>query len=253
MAAFFRARFTILTAVLAVVLAACGSSGNSSQPAAASQSKNSPIAAVKAPAGKRWTQVASETALGGIVVGNPNAPIKLVEYASHTCPHCAEFAAQAAAPLRDKYIASGKVSYEIRNQIHDPIDLTIAMLARCNGPASFQPLAEQVWANLNPIVQRLEANGKAVDDAGKAPEAKRWQEIAKASGLIDFFAAHGLPPAKANACLTDPSAKAIYERSEKQSDQLNVTGTPTFFLNGRNIGTHNWQTLEPVLQKAGAR
>jgi protein-disulfide isomerase len=190
------------------------------------------------------------------VVGNPDAPIKLVEYASHTCPHCADFAAEAATPLRDKYVAGGVVSYEIRNQIHEPFDLTIAMLARCNGPASFQPMAEQVWANLDTIVQRIKAGGKALDAAGKAPEAQRWREIAKASGLIDFFAAHGLPAAKANQCLTDPAAKAIFDRSEQQSDQLNVSGTPTFFINGRLVELSNdpvWPQIEAALHNAGAR
>ena len=253
MTSIFRARFTILAAVLAVVLVACGSRGNPSQPARHDPPKAGATAAITPPAGKRWAQVASETAMGGIVVGNPNAPVKLVEYASHTCPHCAEFSAQAAAPLRDKYIASGRVGYEIRNQVHDPIDLDIALLARCNGPASFQPLAEQVWANLDAIVKRIQANGKELDAAGKASDAERWRAIAQATGLIDFFAAHGLPPAKAKQCLTDPAARAIFERSEKQSDDLKIAGTPTFFLNGRNIGTHTWQTLEPLLQKAGAR
>jgi protein-disulfide isomerase len=249
MTAPFRARFVLLAASLALALAACGAKDGAKEP-----SKAEPIAAITPPASEQWTQISSETPMGGVVVGNPDAPIKLVEYASHTCPHCADFAAEAAKPLREKYIASGVVSYEIRNQVHDPIDLTIAALARCNGPASFQPLAEQVWANLDTIVQRVEAGGKALDAAGKGPDAKRWQGIAKASGLIDFFAAHGLAPDKAMQCLADPAkVEAIYDRSEKQSDELNVTGTPTFFLNGRNIGTHTWQTLEPVLQNAGAR
>ena len=74
MTVLFRARFTILAAALAMVLAACGSSGSPSQPAASGSSKSSQIAAIKPPPGKRWTQVASETAMGGIVVGNPDAP-----------------------------------------------------------------------------------------------------------------------------------------------------------------------------------
>jgi protein-disulfide isomerase len=254
MIAGFRASFTILAAGLALALAACGGKDSASAPAANEPPKSEPIAAIAPPAGQKWAETASETELSGVVVGNPDAPVKLVEYASHTCPHCADFSAEAATPLRDKYIASGVVSYELRNQIHDTIDLTVAMLARCNGPASFQPLAEQVWANLPQIVQAARANGAALDAAGKGPEATRYQAIAKASGLTGFFAARGLPEAKAMQCLADPAkATAIFDRSNKQSDELDVEGTPTFFINGRNIGTQTWQTLEPMLQNAGAR
>lgn len=245
----FKLGFTVLAVGLSLALSACGSKDDTAAPA-----KAETIAPIAPPAGRQWVDMASETEMGGVVIGNPNAPIKLVEYASHTCPHCAEFSAEAATPLHDKYVASGVVSYELRNQIHDPIDLTISLMARCNGPASFQPLAEQVWANLLQIVQTSRANADALKAAEGGPEAQRYQGIAKASGLIDFFAARGLPEEKAMQCLADTGkAATIFDRSNKQSDDLQVAGTPTFFLNGRNIGTHTWQTLEPVLQNAGAR
>ena len=245
----FRPGFLALAAGLSLALAACGSKDDPAEPP-----KAEAIAPIAPPAGQKWADIAAETEMGGIVIGNPNAPVKLVEYASHTCPHCAEFSAEAARPLHDKYVASGVVSYELRNQIHDPVDLTIALLARCNGPASFQPLAEQAWADLLQIVQTSRANADALKAAGAGPEAQRYQGIAKAAGLIDFFAARGVPAEKAMQCLADTSkASAIFDSSNKQSDELDVTGTPTFFLNGRNIGTHTWQTLEPVLQNAGAR
>ena len=103
-------------------------------------------------------------------------------------------------------------------------------------------------------MKNADAHATAINAAAQGPEAQRYLGVANAAGLIDFFAAHGLPPDKARPCLADPAkAAAIVERSDKQSDQLNIAGTPTFFLNGRNIGTHTWETLEPVLQNAGAR
>ena len=140
MTAVSRIRLMAVAASLALALAACGGKDKASAPpqnetAQSEPPKSEPIAAVSPPAGQKWVDTASDTALGGVVIGNPDAPVKLVEYASHTCPHCALFAAEATGPLRDKYIASGVVSYGIRNQIHDPVDLDVAMLARCNGPA----------------------------------------------------------------------------------------------------------------------
>jgi protein-disulfide isomerase len=234
-----------------VALAAC----NSKEAAADGElAEGKPVAAVPAPAGQSWSDVASFTPEGGVVEGNPNAPIKLVEYASHTCSHCAEFSEAASEPLRTKYIASGRVSYELRNQIHDPIDLTIAVLARCAGPQAFHAFAEQGWANLAPMFEKIQANSAALEAAQAATGAARMDGVATAAGLYDFFAQRGVSRDQARACLAKTeTATQIAANSDTQSNELNITGTPTFFINGSNVGTQTWQTLEPMLQRAGAR
>ena len=246
---------TIRTASLALAatlaLAAC----NSKDDAAGSEvAEGKPVAAVPAPAGQAWSDVAAFTPEGGVVTGNPNAPIKLVEYASHTCSHCAEFAATGSEALRTKYVDTGKVSYELRNQIHDPIDLTFAVLARCAGPEAFHAFAEQGWANLPKMFENVQANAAAMDGAMSQQGAARFDTIAQGAGLYDFFAQRGISRDQGKTCLanTDTATK-IAANSDTQSNELNVTGTPTFFINGRNVGTQTWATLEPMLQRAGAR
>ena len=246
-----------LAAALTLGLAACGDgAGDEATP------RSEAIAAIPAPEGASWADTATETPEGGYRIGNPDAPIKLVEYASHTCPHCADFAAEAMDEIRDKYVASGVVSFELRNQIHDAIDLTIARLARCGGdPASFQPLADQAWANLPQIIAPAQQNPQALQNAMSLPEEQRFPTLAQNLGLIDFFAARGLPREQQLTCLRDfASVTAIAERSNQQSEELNVTGTPTFFLNGREITLQSgpnapspWQQVEAALQNAGAR
>ena len=246
-----RIRTASVALVAALTLAAC----NSKDEAATGEvAQGEAVAAVPAPAGQSWSDVAAFTPEGGVVEGNPNAPIKLVEYASHTCSHCAEFAAAAAEPLRTKYVDSGKVSYEIRNQIHDPIDLTFAVLARCAGPEAFHAFAEQGWGNLAAMFDNVKANSAAMEGAMSQQGAARFDTIAQGAGLYDFFAQRGVSRDQAQTCLakTDTATK-IAANSDSQSSELNVTGTPTFFINGRNVGTQTWATLEPMLQKAGAR
>lgn len=244
-----RATFTALAAPLALALAACGSDTEEGE-----IPEGEVIAPIEAPDGQVWADMARMTDEGGIEIGNPGAPIKLVEYASHTCGHCAEFSEQAAAPLRDNYIASGRVSYEIRNQIHDPIDLTFAILARCAGPAAFHPLAEQGWTNLNSFFENAQANEAGYRAAAESSGTQRFLGMAQVTGMFDFFAQRGISRDQAMACLADETvAGDIAQKSEQQSRELNVTGTPTFFINGRNVGTQNWNTLEPMLQRAGAR
>ena len=113
-------RFAVSVAALAL-LSACGGNGNSSAPAA-------PVAAVAAPAGQDWTQIVSKTADGGYVMGNPNAAIKLVEYGSRTCPTCGAFGQTGMKPLEEKYVKSGKVSYEFRDFLVHAPDLGVAAL-----------------------------------------------------------------------------------------------------------------------------
>jgi protein-disulfide isomerase len=235
-----------------LALAACNSKDDAA--ADGTVAEGAAVAAVVPPAGKSWSEVASFTPEGGVVEGNPNAPIKLVEYASHTCSHCAEFSVKAAEPLRTKYVESGKVSYELRNQIHDPIDLTFAVLARCAGPEAFHAFAEQGWANLEGMFANVRANEAALQAATQAQGAARFDGIANAAGLYDFFAQRGVSRDQARTCLAkEQTATQIAANSDTQSTELNVAGTPTFFINGSNVGTQTWETLEPMIQRAGAR
>lgn len=235
-------------APLVLALSACNSGE-----ADTAELSGEPIDPIEAPAGQSWTETAIATDMGGIQVGNPDAPLKLVEYASHTCPTCARFAEDSHAALED-YIASGVVSFEIRNQVHDGLDLTFAMLARCGDPATFHPLANQGWASLGEIVQAAQANPQAVQTAMSVQDDSRFQQIAQATGLIDWFAARGISRDQAMQCLSDPAlAEQIVQNSTQQSTEFDVTGTPTLFLNGRKIEGSSWAAAEAALQEAGAR
>src|SRR6478735_1491986 len=84
-----------------------------------------------------WSKVAVRKADGSFVQGNPDAKLKLVEYLSFTCPHCAHFEHEAIGPLTAKYIRTGLVSYEVRHAVRDGYDLAATLLARCSGPGPF--------------------------------------------------------------------------------------------------------------------
>lgn len=243
---FRRVLVTAMAAPLALALAACGSGEEAAV-------NGEPIDPIEAPAGQSWAETAAVTPEGGYVVGNPDAPIKLVEYASHTCPACAVFSQESSAGL-DEYVATGVVSYEIRNQIHNPLDLTLAMMMRCGEPTAFHPRAKDAWVNLNAIIDGAQQDQAAMAAAFQAPEAERFQRIAEVSGLLDFFAARGVSRDQAMQCLADTEqARQIAQNSTTQSDELGVTGTPTFFLNGRRLDGASWSDVEAALQAAGAQ
>lgn len=213
-----------------------------------------PLAEIEAPDNRTWTDFVTITEFDGYLIGNPDAPLKLVEYASHTCGGCAYFSERGAPVLKRNYVSKGIVSLELRNLIRDPIDLTIATLVRCGQPENMEPLSSQAWAALDDIFANVNQNGAAFDVAGNLPEGERFVAIAEAAGLIDFFAARGLSSNQARQCLANvEKIKGIAERSQAQVRDLGLTGTPTFILNGQKLDVGQWEGLEPVLQRAGAR
>lgn len=213
------------------------------------------IAAIAAPAGSSWGQSVLRTEQGGWQVGNPDAPIKLIEYGSLTCPACAAFSVEGAAPLHAEYIESGRVSYELRSfMIHGVVDLLLTRLLECAPATAAVPLADQVWANLDAITGGVQANGAAVEAALQLPENQRFAAAAEAGGLTAFFAARGISADQSRQCLADSAAaEALAEKTQAAAEADEVTGTPTFFLNGARVDGTSWTVVEAALQRAGAR
>lgn len=216
--------------------------------------KGEALPAMAAPAGTNWADTVTITPEGGYVVGNPDAPLKLVEYASHTCGHCADFSKAGKPVLKDKYVPTGVVSFEQREVFLNPFDLVIAGLAQCGAKEQFQPLSDQVWGNLESVFAGLQGNPQAVEAAGALPTNQRFAAIAQATGLLDFFAARGVSADQGVTCLTDAAKmEALVKSTEANSAKDQIQGTPTFFLNGKRLEGTTWEMVEPQLQRAGAR
>jgi protein-disulfide isomerase len=235
-----------LAAPIALALAACGGGSGDVE-------DGDVIAPIAAPEGTNWGETVTISEEDGYVLGNPDAPLKLVEYASHTCGACANFSAQAKPGIKE-FVATGVVSFEQRNLVRDPIDLTIATLVRCGAKENMQPLSDQAWGNLEATFAAVNQNNAAYQAAGGAPLEERFVGIAQAAGLIDFFAARGLSADQQLACLTDTETiEGIANNSTTQASELSINVTPTFLLNGRRLEVNQWREIEGVLQRAGAR
>jgi protein-disulfide isomerase len=203
-----------------------------------------------------WTKRVAATPQGGFVMGNPAAKVKVVEYGSLTCGHCAAFSAaafdaKAGAPLL-AHVRSGKVSYEFRNFVLNGTDVAASLVARCTGPAGFFKFADRAYATQRQWMDRignLSAAQKAqLNGLSKSQTLVRLGEI---GGLVQMGTQMGLPAARAKACLADPAALDRLGKMYEAAEALGVEGTPTFFLNGRNIGTHDWASLQPLIRQAG--
>ena len=241
---------TAIALPIALGLAACGSGAEGE-----AALDGEPAAAVPAPDGQAWSEIAEITDRSGFLVGTPEAPIKLIEYGSMTCPGCAAFSQAAAEPLMSDYVDTGRVSFELRSfAIHGPLDLALTLMIDCGEPSQAVPLADQVWANLPAILDRYQAAGPQLEQALAMPEDQRFVAFAEAAGLLDFFASRGISRDQARTCLANTDRiTELAEASESYASQDDIGGTPTFVLNGQTLDVNTWPKVEAALQRAGAR
>ena len=236
-------------AALALTAAACDKKVGDNAPAASAKS----VPGIPAPNGGDWTEQVTATPQGGFLMGNPDAPVKLVEYASLTCPHCRDFTEHAADPLREKYVKTGRVSWEFRNFVLNPLDVAATLVARCQGPQPYFKLAEQLYADQENWVKTFNDAGEAeLKRISALPEDQQFVALIKASGLDRFFRARGVPEARIESCLKDKAAlQKIVALRDLGSNQDKVTGTPSFVINGElQENVFDWPTLEGKLNGA---
>jgi protein-disulfide isomerase len=236
----------IVLAALALPLAACGDKEGGTSAAA-------PVAAVPPPAGTVWADTVAATPEGGFVMGNPKAAVRLTEFASYTCSHCADFSATSSEELRE-LVNTGKISFELRNFIRDPLDMTTTLLARCGGKDPFFALSEQFFGNQAAMFERAQGMGdEAYKAAMSAPPEQRFINLADATGLLQFAKERGIPEQQAKQCLANgKEAEALAKRVQEATTQYNIQGTPALLLNGsvvENVTT--WEALKPKLKEAG--
>ena len=209
---------------------------------------NAPIEAVAAPNGGDWTKTIVATPEGGLLMGNPKADVKLIEYGSMTCPHCAEFAEKGTPQLIDKYVKSGRVSFEFRNFLRDGLDMSMALVARCGGPERFFTLSEAMYKDQRSFFERAQAATPQQQQAAAASPAG----FAELAGLQQWAAQRGVPSAKSNACLADQSTqdKLVQVSNDVTTQFPGFSGTPTFIINGKMIEERTWDSVEPQLRDA---
>lgn len=206
-----------------------------------------PVAAQAAPA-KDWSRAVTLTKEGAHLIGNPAAKTRLVEYVSYTCPHCAHFVAEGTAQLKAGWVAKGLIAVEVRNLVRDKYDLLAALLARCGGPAGFPGHHEALFA------AQQDWFGKAIALENSPPdypagmsEAAIMADLASRIGLVSLMEKRGVPAARSRACLADAKAMQSVVAMTRRAGADQVTGTPSFIINGALTQAHDWASLRPLL------
>lgn len=210
------------------------------------------LALVGAAAPRDWTQTVVATPEGGFRMGNPAAPVTLVEYGSLACSHCAQFHSDSKAPLLQQ-VKSGRVSYEFRNYVLNMPDMAATVLSRCNGASSYFRMNDAYFSAQEQWLARYKAGHDKLHATEGLPPEQQLAPVAEIAGLTAIAVKAGLPAAKARQCLSDPAAIDRLVAMKKSGwATYRVRGTPTFIVNGKPVGSMAWADLAPLLKPPGS-
>lgn len=169
------------------------------------------------------------TAPGDFSIGSADAPVKIVEYASFTCPHCANFHAAVFQDLKRDYIDTGKVHFTLREVYFDRYGLWAAMVARCGGDMRYYDITGMLFAQ----------QAEWLD----SPEPMQVLANLRTIGV-----AAGLDGAAIDVCLNDATqADALVAQFETNMKADAVKGTPTLFVNGTMLSNLTYDDLKVVI------
>ncbi len=199
--------------------------------------------------GANWATMQDETE-GGHRFGNPEAKVKLVEFMGYTCSLCATFARQGDSAIRLAYVPTGRISYEIRHLIRDPVDLTAALLTHCGEPQKFAGNHEAIMYRYEDWMAKVQKSTQAQRSRWQfGSHSARFQAIASDLDFYDIMQGRGYTRSQIDACLSDEAkAQAMAEQSAADIAKYGLPGTPSFVLDGELLeGTHNWPALEKRL------
>jgi protein-disulfide isomerase len=212
-----------LIAAAAVALSGCGGPGSP-----ATVATTAAIDKTKAPP---EAQLLRPGPLGEHVLGNPNAPVTMVEYASLTCPHCRNYHANVFPKVKRAYIDTGKVRYIIREFPIGHTSGTAAIANHCVPPQKFLPLMES-FLSRQPEWVSQEVRPDAI------------YGVAKSSGMSrDAF----------DKCLANQSIIDGLTEVKQRGRQYGVIGTPTFFVNGRKAqGEVTFEEIKAMIEPSAS-
>ncbi|MBH1943376.1 DsbA family protein [Erythrobacter sp. YJ-T3-07] len=204
-------------------------------------------------AAQSWLQTVERTPVSHIV-GNPDAPVTVIEYLSYTCPHCREFAMQGEEILKLGYVSKGDLRYEYRDVAANPVDLTAAMMARCGAPEKF-PGNHSALMMAQPqynALMRLATKAQS-DRWFNGDKAARRRAVASDLNLYAIFERRGYTRVELDRCLADQALADRIEGAIKADvETYGPIPTPSFVVNGTMLeGVHTWDQLQQALAGAG--
>lgn len=232
--------------ILSLFLVACGESDNATElPANTNDMANAASEVVEEAAKANMAEAMPEEATVSIeeagflnrdmIMGDPNAPVEIIEYASLTCNHCATFHNNVLPRLKEDYIDTGKAKLVMRSFMLNPIDMSATTLSRCMTEKRYVPFMNMLfsrqmeWYDVGKY-QELSANND--------PQTANQMFIDATMTEVQKYARQaGMNKAKIDACLANEDiGKYLFEVQQYAVEQYKVNATPTIIVNGNKAG-----------------
>lgn len=166
-----------------------------------------------------------------IALGPADAKVTLTEYASYTCPHCANFHANVFKDLKRDYIDTGKIRFVYREVYFDRYGLWAAMVARCGGEMRYFGIQDMLYA-----------------------QQREWSGAGDPVLIVDALRKIGLTAGvtkeQLDACLSDGAmAEALVAEFQKNAEADKIDSTPSLVINGEKFGNMAYADLKAILDK----
>jgi len=176
-------------------------------------------------------ETANTRSIEEMVIGDPDAPLTVIEYASFTCPHCASFHENTYGDLKKNYIDTGKIKFVFREIYFDKYGIWASMIARCAGPKKFFGLTHMLLSS-----QRTWA--RAGDDLAIVNELSKIARLA------------GLEEEQIQSCLRDgDKIKALVAWYKDNATADGVRSTPSFMIDGQLYSNMDYNEFSKLLDE----
>lgn len=168
----------------------------------------------------------SSAALQEIALGEDDAPVTIIEYASWTCPACLQFHTDVVGNMKEEYIDTGKVRYIFREFPTAPAQISVAgfAVARCAGEDKYYDVLNELFSRQTAILSLARQGGQV---------KQALQQVAANHGISD--------PEEFDACLQNSDIRRAISASVAAGERDDVTGTPTVLLNGEKLEGYAWR------------
>ena len=164
-----------------------------------------------------------------MMIGNPDAKVTVIEYASYTCPHCASFHAGTFKDLKKNYIDTDKINFIFREVYFDRYGLWASMIARCAGPEKFFGLTDLMF-------QSQSSWTRAGEPAAIIDELRKLGRLA------------GIDVETLEVCLNDnEKAKSLIAWYQNKAGADNIDSTPSFIINGKKYANMSLAEMSEII------
>lgn len=163
--------------------------------------------------------------------GNPDAPVTVIEYASFTCPHCADFHTNQFKKLKANYIDSGKINFIHRDVYFDRFGLWASLVARCGGKDRYFGTISMIY-----------------------DQQKEWIGSGDAVGIADRLrkigVVAGLDGDQVDACLADQDkAKTLVAWFQQNAEKHDINSTPSLVINGEKYSNMSYEEISTIIDE----